>query len=304
MIKLIKPIIAILIFVVLFYKVPLNSLIQILSNASFELVVFFVAISFVLIFVSTLKWKIFIELKNEKISFFLLYKLYILGYFINLIFPSFIGGDAVRSYKLKDKVGIKVASIATFLERYTGFMAMLFLALVFVSFTNKISNEITLFIILLNLIAFFLSYLLFTNYIHFFLDKLSFLNKLNEKIKVIQIALKEAVSHKKELFISILLSFLFHALTVLNTLIAAYMLGWYNVSVLNLFLVLPIILTISAIPITPNGLGLQEGAFFVFLQSIGATSEVALGIALLLRIKSYFLALIGGVICLTMNSDE
>jgi uncharacterized membrane protein YbhN (UPF0104 family) len=89
------------------------------------------------------------------------------------------------------------------------------------------------------------------------------------------------------------LSFLFHCLTVVNTALAAAAIGWYEFSVVELFVIIPFVLLIGALPLTPMGLGIQEGAFFFFLQLLGASPEQALAIPLLLRAKSYLLAIPG-----------
>lgn len=293
MIKVCKVIIAALLFSFLFWKVPLNQLVQLLTNTTPQLIIIFVFISVLLIYISTLKWKLFLEKEKKDISILKLYNLYLVGYFINLFIPSFVGGDVVRSFKLSSSVSKKTAYSATFLERYTGFIAMLLIAFFCMWLTSKVSINLKLFITFLNFTALGVSIILFSRF--FDISKIRLLAKFASKILSVKSLIRENLFDKKVMIPAAFLSIIFHIFTVVNTVIAAHMLGWYSVPVFELFLVLPIILTISAIPITPNGLGVQEGAFFVLLQNLGATSEVALGIALLLRLKAYFLGLIGGI---------
>ena len=70
------------------------------------------------------------------------------------------------------------------------------------------------------------------------------------------------------------------------------------------FIVLPLILTIGALPLTPSGLGIQEGAFVFFLHGIGASEEQALLIALILRAKSVILALLGGLVFIKVRKKK
>ena len=100
---------------------------------------------------------------------------------------------------------------------------------------------------------------------------------------------------KKLIFQTFFLSLLFHTVTVINTMVAGYVIGWNDPSPLGLFIVLPLIFLISCVPISPNGLGIQEGAFSYFLVKIGATPEQALAVALILRAKGYILGIVGGV---------
>ena len=113
-----------------------------------------------------------------------------------------------------------------------------------------------------------------------------------------------AKKDKPLLYKTLGLSLLFHSIAVLNTIACAQAVGWANPPVWDLFVVLPIILLIAAIPLAPNGLGLQEGAFFFFLTGLGATPEQALGTALILRAKSYILAIIGGLIWLYLRYED
>jgi uncharacterized membrane protein YbhN (UPF0104 family) len=91
------------------------------------------------------------------------------------------------------------------------------------------------------------------------------------------------------------LSITFHLLTVVNTVAVATAVGWASPPWGDLFVVVPLILLVGAVPISPHGLGLQEGAFVFFLHSVGATTGQALAIALVLRAKSYVLALVGAL---------
>ena len=102
---------------------------------------------------------------------------------------------------------------------------------------------------------------------------------------------------------SMLYSFVFHSFTVLNTIVAGVAVGWLGAPVTELYVVLPLILLIGFIPITPSGLGLQEGAFFFFLTQLGATPEQALGLSLVLRAKQLILAALGSLVFMA-NKDE
>ena len=96
-----------------------------------------------------------------------------------------------------------------------------------------------------------------------------------------------------------MLSLLFHILTVFNVYLAALVVGWQQVDFSVLFVVVPVVLLISMVPITPSGMGVQEGAFMFFLQGAGATAEQALACGLALRVKVLLLGAFGGLLLLT-----
>jgi len=56
-------------------------------------------------------------------------------------------------------------------------------------------------------------------------------------------------------------------------------------------------------PLTPSGLGLQEGAFLFLLQRIGASHAQGLGVGLVLRAKVMLVAVIGGVLWLRVRKQ-
>jgi uncharacterized membrane protein YbhN (UPF0104 family) len=100
------------------------------------------------------------------------------------------------------------------------------------------------------------------------------------------------------------LSFMFHVMTIVNTVAVARAVGWDGAPWGELFVVVPLILLVGAVPVSPQGLGIQEGAFVFFLQAAGASSAQALAVALVLRAKSYALALVGGVLWLGVRNQE
>ena len=69
-----------------------------------------------------------------------------------------------------------------------------------------------------------------------------------------------------------------------------------NVDLLTALLVTPLIMMISALPLSVNGIGLSEGAFVVLYGHAGLDHEVALAAALLRRIVITLVAAFGGVL--------
>ena len=63
-----------------------------------------------------------------------------------------------------------------------------------------------------------------------------------------------------------------------------------------LFVIVPIIFCISALPITPSGLGVRESLFVVMLAALGVPRASALSLSLLAYAASLFWSLVGGVV--------
>ena len=76
-----------------------------------------------------------------------------------------------------------------------------------------------------------------------------------------------------------------------------------NIPSLALFAIVPMIICISALPITPSGLGVRENLFVLMLAApaFGAPETSALSLSLLAYAGSLFWSLVGGVVYLTLK---
>lgn len=312
--NILKLLVALICGYLLSIFVDFGLLARVFKELDWAAIVVLLLISFVMVLVSALKWKVLVDFLGGTTSLIKLYALYLVGYYTNLLLPSYLGGDMVRSYYVGKSVGQTSAAAATVLERYTGIVAMIVLALVSSFILDSVNWLMRLWILLLSLGIVLISAITLSKKFSLLLRKLPFGNTSSAQ-KVFSVfdkladGFRFAASNRKILCEVFLLSFIFHALTVVNTLACAYAVGWDNAPFWGLSMVIPTILIVSAIPVSPQGIGIQEGAFVFFLTQVGATAEQALGIALILRAKSYVLAMFGGVIyhfrsLLLLSSDS
>lgn len=303
--KFLKAIFSLLLLSCLLYLADPAKVFQSLSHVSITNFVILMILSFLMIGISAIKWQLFIEYLGAKVSLLRLFALYITGYFINILFPSYIGGDALRSYYVGKTVGQHQALSATFLERYTGLLAMALLGMIAALYENTLIDFGTRAIVVA--VGVIVIAITFSAYSMRF-DAEKYNNKIVKKLISNISRLHELMlqtSNQRLLWVKALgLSFTYHLFTVANTYIAGVAVGWHNPPIGQLFVVLPIILILGSIPITPSGLGIQEGAFFHFLQMLGATAPQALGVAVLLRAKTYILALIGWLVWSYIGGKE
>lgn len=302
--KIIRLIIAALVVLLILYYIDFKEVIHQFSNLDPLFGTLFILISWPLIWVSCEKWKLFIPRSHAIPSTQKLMKYYTVSYFANLFSPSTLGGDVARSYKLGRRIENQVdAFIATFLERLTGLLAMVLLCSVALLSRYSLLSEFiipvflsTFFVILLSLL--FLSEpgsRLLTSVVN------KFKNTFLGNTKIVSMILKIVSSHslvekgRKVIWKALFWSVLFHSLTVVNTYFAALSLSLDSVSFIDLFVIVPLVLLVSMIPITPGGIGIQEGAFVFLLGRIGLPPAEALSIALLLRTKTLLLAVLGGI---------
>lgn len=286
--------IAIIVFI--FSYIPISQVVAVFKNLTLEWVAYLLFISVVLIYASVLKWKLLLKTQGVEERTSHLYGLYLAGYFFNLLFPSFIGGDAARSWHLGRAQGQRRTAVATFLERYSGLFTMLMLGMVFSFITDKVQTPERVTILLLFLGFVGCTALLYSKSL---VSGVALLPRIGVVVgkqgALFQEALRVSTSCPRKISIVVALSFVFHALAVVNVLACAHAVGWTHAPVGELFIVVPIILIISALPVTPQALGVQEGAFVYYLTLLGALPAEAMGVALLIRAKAYVLAALGGL---------
>jgi glycosyltransferase 2 family protein len=282
----------------------LSALGSALSKVTWKWVVILIGIAVLMIMLSAMKWQLFLRRAGAEKGVWQLCRLYLVGYFVNLVMPSYVGGDVVRSFYAAGPGGRNNALSATFLERYTGLVMMVVMALASILVGANVTSQIRWMVVGVAVILFTGSLVAFLVPIRRWAHDRSVIGRVATKAERFQEACRFGLSDPKLVGSAGLLSLVFHLFTVVNTLAVAWSIGWQTTDFWGLCAVVPLILLIGAIPISPQGLGIQEGAFFFFLQGVGASGEQALAVALVLRAKGYFLALCGAGVFLFEKPDR
>ncbi len=294
--KIVRAVVALICISTVLCLVRPEQLLSALAQVSLLDVVILILISLLLIGVSVIKWRAFLAHLGISASFEKLFGLYLVGYFINIFTPSFIGGDVVRSLALGSTVNRAHAVSATFLERYTGIVAMLMMATVAVCFADVVTKPIIVVVFLAVTGCALVTGLVMAGVVQRIATLCRFPDKALKILDAVHEGLGLGMRDTKLLRKALFLSLIFHLLTIVNTAAVAHAVGWTDIPWRGLLVVVPLILLVGAVPISPQGLGIQEGAFVFFLHSVGASTGQALAIALVLRAKSYLLALCGALV--------
>lgn len=128
-ILLAKACISAFFFYMLFSSLREGEFLRILSRVD----PFYFVLSFMIVPVmipsSCLKWKVLLAQHSRDLRFFFLMRIYLIGYFFSNLLPSNVGGDLVRSYYIGRHIGDQYqAAVSTFIERFTGIILLLLLA--------------------------------------------------------------------------------------------------------------------------------------------------------------------------------
>ena len=295
-------------FLLLFRVVDVSETFALLVTVSWTWIVLLLAISAVLIGISCAKWDLFLRNREIHAPFDQLCSLYLIGYFFNNFTPGNVGGDVVRGALLGHQSGKHSDAFGSvFMERFTGFLALFVMALVGSTFKTELLEDLRLRWFMGGVALLFFGAVVAMAFppaqrlIRWVFSK-------GEGLKVVRklSAFAEVVfsfhEHKSLLAKAMGWSLAFQLMTIVNTQAACMSLG-LEVSFLDLMVLVPMVLLVAAVPLSPGGLGLLEGGFVFFLAMAGLTEPEAFSVALILRGKNLFLALIGGLLLLLRRSE-
>jgi uncharacterized protein (TIRG00374 family) len=113
---------------------------------------------------------------------------------------------------------------------------------------------------------------------------------------------REFGKEPKLLFKAVGLSLILNTFCVLQVLFLAKSLGIEATQAL--FVVVPIVFCISALPVTPSGLGVRENLFVLLLVVLNVQQTAALSLSLLAFAGGLFWSLVGGVVYLGLKEKE
>lgn len=313
--KIIKIFLAVVLSIGLLSYVGVSQLLQALLNIDLLYLLYLAGLAFMLIWVSCLKWQLFVNASGHECSIWRLMSYYTMSYFFNMFMPSTIGGDVARSYQLGKHLNCyKSAFACTFIERLTGFLAMSLVGAIFVLSGVQLAKGIELAAVVVALISVSISVVLYNRRlfniifsIGLYVTRMCRLMRLAARLEGLCPKIFQAIDFARQrpwlLVKALVYSFAFHGLAAVNVYVVARAIGWHDVSLVDLCVVVPLVLLVSIVPLTPSGIGVQEGAFLYFLTRIGATQAQGLGIGLILRAKNTVIALVGGIIWMFMRRN-
>lgn len=301
------------------------------------------ALSFVLIpvllVISSIKWKMILDLHDKKIPFIRLIRIYLIGYFFSNLLPSTVGGDVVRSYYSGKIINNQsFSAIAIFVERFSGIFILLFLV-IFSPFINAdlykspyiyIPSIISIVLIIIILWLWRAKQPLellhrLARAIFSFCYKLASLSGLKGLTSIIKILekfyqnayrrfeklhneLKTSVNtigqDRPLLFKLIGITILFYLFTWLNVYVAFMTFG-IKPGFFSTCALVPTTLFVAQVPVTILGnMGFFESVFVLYFLLIGIPGAETLAMGLLLRLKMLTIGGAGYLVYLSYSHEK
>ena len=303
---ILKLFISLFILYFIYLEVDFRSVFEAIKRVNlFDFLVALIII-FVCWVINSKKWQLLLEFLGFKEKLFSLFRLNLISLFYTVILPGGqLTGETIKCYKItrgSEEKGKLILSV--FMDRLTGFWAIVFLGLVGILFSRStIGSYDGIFGLYLALAAGCLITMIFFNWrISSLLERICLIleSKIrNEKIRLFfQKILSLFLAFKgayKILSISLVYGLVYQ---LLNSLCIYFLFLSLNLKLTFVYLlwINTLASVVTLIPITILGLGLREGSFLFLLGLIGFTSAQSLSLSLLISTIYLMNGLAGGAI--------
>lgn len=251
----------------------------------------------------TWRWQLFLKVQKLDLGMWECFKLNLIGLFFNYVMPGGVGGDVVKGfYIVKEHPGNRMgAAISVLLDRVMGLYAMLLLALgsLFLHRQEVMANP-KLFLITQTLVGLFI---LFTLALALaFSEKFrssgwqSFLQrfKLGQKLVLAYESVYTYSHHLGTLGKSVILSLVSQVLAIILIWWLGINLGFSDIPLATYFAVAPLGFMVTAVPISPAGVGVGQMAFyFLFNLFMGQQTQVGPSVITAFQVLNFIFGLTG-----------
>lgn len=268
---------------------------------------------FICLCIGVLRWKIILDGRGLRMSWGRAFSVFFIGQFFNAFMFGSTGGDLARAfYAAQETHHKKTEAVATVLiDRMIGLVLLDFIALVMLIARARfyidhwVTHAPAFLMIGMNLLTAIGLLALFN--IHRF-QHWSLLRRITNHPVVGPIVKRMLVSiflYRRKtgvLLKTLLLSLAIHLLVILE----CYCLGrsfQLHLGLIAYLTVIPMILAIAALPITPGGLGIREGLTVALFGALGIGITQSLPLSLMLYLIGVVWSLFGGMIFLGYTAD-
>lgn len=266
-----------------------------------------VLLGFGAVLVSCFKLDAFLKVCKLQLNIWKLYSVYLIGLFIGNFLPSTIGGDIIKYAYIKKTTNRGADAIAAiFMERFTGLLALLVIALGAAAYSQELSGEpvIIWFLLLLNIgaILCFLILRAVPATSREVPKTQSAFNKLRATINKAHLACRAVGRSNYAMANGMVNSMMFVFIAIITSQLFAIGLG-QKISIGNMALIVALVQLITMLPISVNGIGVREWSYVVLLGRCGISPEIATAISLMTYLTVLMVSISGGILLLFSGKD-
>ena len=300
---LIKIVVSSVLVILLFTKIDTKSLFNNIVLLNWKYVPLIISLVILNYVISSVRWKyLLIHKNNENASLRYLISLYFTGSFFNNFMPTSVGGDVYKIYKLGKKIGSNSdAFTATFMERFTGLISLVFISMigfigVVVRYNSFVGNDMYKIagVSGMFLLVFVFSFLLFLKTINILRPKFKRISQVYDSLYIYK-------DRKDVLGVAIISSFIVQFLAIFSQYFIFVALG-KNLDIFRTMFIFPVITLATFFIPSLNGIGVQDFLYKFSNNFLFITEPVAIAGSILYHLFRLFVSLIGGILYAT-NKD-
>ncbi|PWT88019.1 MAG: hypothetical protein C5B54_11320 [Acidobacteria bacterium] len=254
--------------------------------------------------ISAYRWRLLLSAQSIEAPLWGLLRSYLIGGFFNNFLPTRVGGDVYRMVDSKKYAGTLTRPFAVIIvERMSGIYGLILIGVVAVAFYPRLHEIRSLAYALVALtIGGFLAVLIFygSNRFAEWLKKM--VSKLPAKISEKLLSMFDAFWHFSQSKGIVFNAFLQGILLQFNVILYYFFISQgvgMNLSLTEVSIVMPILICIQLLPLTPNGIGVREITYIGLLSHFfNVSSAQAVAFSLWDYILTFSYGLIGGILYL------
>lgn len=295
---IIKVSITAVLLILLFWKTDVPRLLDLLRTAHKGMLASAFAFFFFLNVLVFWRWQCLLRARGLRVGAFRLFCAYLSSLLFNLVLPSTIGGDAVRTLDIAEHTGQHSSVLlgTVVMDRVSGFFGLfsvLLFSLLFGFRRFQDPRVLTAAAVLFVSAVLLLGIMFSRRFFNLCFGWLPFA-RVKDYLKKVHAVTSEYRTKKGTLLAIWLLSVAVHLGLAFLFLLTAGALG-ENVAVLHALIFVPMVTAFSSLPVTIGGLGLRDHATVFVFAKVGMAREVAVAISQLTFGFMVLMGLFGGI---------
>lgn len=282
--------------------VPINDFLKVLKGANVLWLILSFSLHSLGLLISAYRWQILIQAQGDRVPLGFLAKSYLVGTFFNNFLPTRFGGDIVRIWDgSRYSRSVLKSSAIVLVERFTGIIVLLLFA--FVASLSRLEMAKKIPIIWVSLLVGLLGLLFVISFFMPFAKRIlgkipdkGYLKKIKAKVLEFRDVVLVYKDKKREFLKALFWAFLLQVNVILHYFLVGKALH-LNISFVDYFIFIPIILIILIIPVTISGLGLREGIYIEIFKFYLIPAALAFSFPLIADVAfGLIIGIIGGII--------
>lgn len=275
----------VLIFYIIFTRIDIWSVIQVLSNVSPFYLLLSILILGVIVILSVRRWQIILQITGYSISFQRSFYILMAAFPLTSITPA-KSGDVIKAYYLRDKVPMSKTIGTVLAERMFDLFSLLLISIIGSMFNFQ--KKILVFLIPIFFLLIMLFILSGRNFrVPFIKDS------WHDKLQNMMLSIRTIMKNKKTFFTILTISIALWFLAMIQIMLFFYALD-INVPFIFAMANIPIAIFVGFIPITLGGMGTRD-ATIIMLFAEYAEPEKLLGVGILFSIFRYWILSLVGI---------